>query len=255
MNLPSVVSRDEWLAARRELLLREKELTRARDAVSAARRRLPMVRVEKDYRFTGPDGEVGLLDMFDGHPQLILQHFMFDPSWDVGCNGCTAMADDTGDGTRGHLAKRGTAFAAVSRAPYPKLRAVREAKGWTFPWYSSHGSDFNYDFDVTLDPTRRPNSYNFRTPEEIAASAELEWLTTYTGEQPGISCFLRDGDEVFHTYATHGRGVEVMMHGYRLLDLTPLGRQEAWEEPKGRAPMVQPTDYPYATVEAAHSCH
>ncbi|WP_158884851.1 DUF899 domain-containing protein [Amycolatopsis anabasis] len=247
MNLPQVVSPDEWLAARKELLRREKEFTRARDALSADRRRLPMVRIDKDYRFTGPDGEVGLLDLFDGHRQLVLQHFMFDPSWDEGCPSCTAMADDLSGGVLEHLGKRDTAFAAVSRAPYPKLRAVRAAKGWTFPWYSSHGSDFNYDFHVTLDPAVAPVSYNFRNADELAA-AGLTWITEYVGEQPGVSCFLRDGDQVFHTYSTFGRGVEVMMNAYTLLDLTALGRQEDWEEPKGRVPDAYPADpgYPAA---------
>ncbi|MGH3518836.1 MAG: DUF899 domain-containing protein [Haloechinothrix sp.] len=246
MNLPQVVSPDEWLAARKELLRREKELAGARDSLNADRRRLPMVRIDKNYRFTGPDGEVGLLDMFDGHQQLVLQHFMFDPSWDQGCASCTAMAEGLSDGVRAHLGKRSTAFAAVSRAPYPKLRAVREAKGWTFPWYSSYGSDFNYDFHVTLDPAVAPASYNYRDADELVA-AGLEWMTEYAGEQPGISCFLRDGDEVFHTYSTFGRGLEVMMTGYHLLDITALGRQEEWEEPKGRAPVGYPANPSYPT--------
>ena len=139
-------------------MTREKELTRALDGLNADRRRLPMVRVEKDYRFTGPDGEVGLVDLFDGRGQLVLQHFMFDPSWDRGCGSCTAMADDLSDGARAHLAARDTAFAAVSRAPYPKLAAYRQERGWAFPWYSSYGSDFNYDFHVSLDPAVTPSS-------------------------------------------------------------------------------------------------
>lgn len=244
MNRPQVVSREEWLAARKELLQREKELTRAADGVAADRRRLPMVRIEQDYRFTGPDGEVGLLDLFAGSRQLVLQHFMFDPSWDQACRSCSAMAEELSEGVLGHLRRRDTAFAAVSRAPYPKLQAVREARGWTFPWYSSFGSTFNYDFHVTLDPAVAPVSYNFRDADELAASG-FDWITDYVGEQPGISAFLRDGDEVFHTYSTYGRGVEVMMSGYRLLDITALGRQEEWEEPKGRAPVVHATDPGY----------
>jgi len=129
MDRPEIVTRDEWLAARRELLAREKELTRALDGLNADRRRLPMVRVEKDYRFTGPDGEVRLVDLFDGRHQLVLQHLMFDPSWDRACSSCTAMADDLGDGVRAHLAARDTAFAAVSRAPYPQLAAYRAERG------------------------------------------------------------------------------------------------------------------------------
>lgn len=241
MDRPQVVTKDEWLAARRELLVREKELTLALDRLNADRRRLPVVRVEKDYRFTGPDGEVGLLDLFDGRRQLVLQHFMFDPSWDQGCRSCSAMADDLSEGARAHLAARDTAFAAVSRAPYPKLAAYRQARGWTFPWYSSYGSDFNYDFHVSLDPAVAPNSYNFRGTDELAAAGQ-SWLIDYVGEQPGVSAFLRDGDEVFHTYATYGRGVEVMMHAYRLLDITALGRGEEWEEPKGRLSAPRPAD-------------
>lgn len=239
MSLPQVVSREEWLAARQELLQREKELTRAYDGVAADRRRLPMVRVEKEYLFTGPNGQVALLDLFDGRRQLFLQHFMFDPSWEEGCTSCTAMAEGLSEGVRGHLAKRDTAFAAVSRAPYPKLAAMREAKGWRFPWYSSHGSDFNYDFHVSFDPAVVPADYNFRDADELAVTG-FEWLLDYVGEQPGISCFLREGDDVFHTYSAYGRGVEVMMTGYRLLDVTVLGRQEDWETPKGRVPAPHP---------------
>jgi predicted dithiol-disulfide oxidoreductase (DUF899 family) len=241
MAFPQVVSRDEWLAARRSLLEREKEMARARDVLNADRRRLPMVRVEPDYRFTGPDGEVGLLDLFGGHRQLVLQHFMFDPAWDVPCHSCSAMAADTGEGVREHLGRRETAFAAVSRAPFPRLEAVASARGWTFPWYSSAGSSFNHDFHVTLDASVTPVSYNFRDPDELAASG-FDWMLDYVGEQPGISAFLREGDEVFHTYSTYGRGVEAMMHAYHLLDLTALGRQEDWEEPKGRAPVAHEAD-------------
>ncbi|GAA2886433.1 DUF899 domain-containing protein [Pseudonocardia halophobica] len=246
MALPQVVSRDEWLAARRALLLREKELTRARDVLAADRRRLPMVRVEQDYRFTGPEGEVGLLDLFAGRSQLILQHFMYDPARDEPCRSCSAMAAETGEGVRDHLARRDTAFAAVSRAPYPKLQAVREARGWTFPWYSSEGSTFNYDFHATLDPAVAPANYNFRDAGELSA-AGLDWMVDYVGEQPAISTFLRDGDQVFHTWSAYGRGVEEMMHGYHLLDLTALGRQEDWEEPKGRAPVVHAADPGYTS--------
>jgi predicted dithiol-disulfide oxidoreductase (DUF899 family) len=241
MDRPRTVTRDEWLEARRELLAREKELYRELDRLNADRRRLPMVRVDKDYRFTGPDGEVALVDLFEGRRQLVLQHFMFDPSWDEGCGSCTAMADDLSEGARAHLASRDTAFAAVSRAPYPKLDAYRRERGWTFPWYSSHGSDFNFDFHVSLDPAVAPAVYNFRDPDELVAAGQA-WLTEYVGEQPGVSAFLREGDEVFHTYAAYGRGVEVMMHAYRLLDITALGRQEEWEEPKGRVPDAGPAD-------------
>ncbi|RDI49637.1 DUF899 domain-containing protein [Nocardia mexicana] len=241
MALPQIVSQDEWLTARKELLQREKELARARDTLNADRRRLPMVRIDKDYRFAGPDGEVGLLDLFGDRPQLIVQHLMFDPAWDGPCGSCTAMADGLGERIRAQLRLRGTAFAAISRAPYSKLAAVSKDKGWTFPWFSSHDSDFNYDFHVTLDPAVQPAYYNYRDADELVA-AGMDWMIDFAGEQPGISTFLRDGDEVFHTYSTYHRGVEVMMPAYWLLDLTSLGRQEEWEEPKGRAPELHEVD-------------
>src|SRR5262245_17198014 len=200
-----------------------------------------MVAIEEGYRFTGPGGAVGLLDLFGDRRQLLLQHFMYDPSWDEPCRSCSAMAVGMSEGIRSQLYRRNTAFVAVSRAPYPKLQGWRASRGWTFSWYSSFGSDFNYDFHVSFDPAVARPTYNYRDADELAA-AGFDWLADYVGEQPGISCFLRDGDEVFHTYSTYGRGVEVMMPAYPLLDLTALGRQEEWEEPKDRAPVVYPAD-------------
>ncbi|SDO59443.1 Predicted dithiol-disulfide oxidoreductase, DUF899 family [Nakamurella panacisegetis] len=234
MALPDIVSRQDWLDARRGLLEREKELTRARDQVNAARRRLPMVRIDKEYVLEGPDGPVRLLDLFAGRRQLVLQHFMFDPAWDTGCPSCTADVDEMSDGLLDHLAARDTAFAAVSRAPYPKLAEYRAQKGWDIAWYSSFGSDFNYDFHVTLDAAVAPVMFNYRDAAELEA-AGLGWINEKPCEQPGISCFLRDGDEIFHTYSTFGRGTEQMGGAYAILDMTALGRQEAWEEPKGRS--------------------
>jgi predicted dithiol-disulfide oxidoreductase (DUF899 family) len=234
MAYPEIVSRGEWLDARRELLVKEKELTRARDALSAERRRLPMVRIEKDYRFGSPDGEVGLLELFDGRRQLIVQHFMFDPSWDEGCPSCTAAADENAPGFRDHLAARDTSFAVVSRAPIEKIEPYRKAKGWTFRWVSSFGSDFNYDFNVTIDASVAPVMFNFRTLDELR-EVGMGWLADGSSEQPGFSAFLRDGDDIFHTYSTYGRGMEAVGGSYYFLDLTALGRQEEWEEPKGRA--------------------
>jgi predicted dithiol-disulfide oxidoreductase (DUF899 family) len=219
-NLPPVVSREEWLAARSELLVKEKELTRAHDRVNADRRRLPMVRIDKPYRFEGPDGTVGLLEMFEGRPQLVMHHFMFGPDWDEGCSSCSSAADQI-PATLRQLHVRNTTLVAVSRAPYQKLAAFRERMGWTFPWYSSYGSDFNYDFHTTVDdevPSDGPRTES--TPGE---------------ELPGISAFLRVGGEVFHTYSTYDRGIEQFHYGIPYLDLTALGRQEEWEEPKGRA--------------------
>lgn len=234
MSLPEIVPTDQWLTARRDLLAREKDLTRQRDALNADRRRLPMVRVTEDYRFTGPDGEATLLDMFQGRRQLVVQHFMFDPDWDAGCGGCTAGADEISDGLLRHLNARETSFAAIARAPYPKLAAFKQAKGWTFPWYSSYGSQFNYDFHVSLDSSITPIMFNYRDAAELE-QAGLGWMTEKPMEQPGISCFLRDGADIFHTYSTFGRGSEGFTDAYQILDLTALGRQEAWEEPQGRA--------------------
>ncbi len=233
MTLPEVVPGEQWLAARKDLLAREKELTRMRDQLNADRRRLPMVRIEKDYRFEGPDGEVGLRDMFAGSRQLVLQHFMFDPAWEQGCPSCSAGMDEMSGGLLTHLRARDTAFAAVSRAPYPKIAAYQELKGWDIAWYSSFDSDFNYDFHVSLDESVAPVVFNYRERAELQA-AGLGWVLEQPGEQPGLSCFLRDGDEVFHTYSTFARGTEAMGGAYGVLDLTALGRQEEWEEPKGR---------------------
>ena len=158
MSLPEIATHARWTAARKELLQREKELTRARDQVAAARRRLPMVPVEKDYRFEGPDGQLGLIDLFEGRHQLIVCHFMFDPEWDDGCPSCTAGADEMSPGCLAHLHARDTTLAYVSRAPYPKLADYRRRRGWTFPWYSAYESDFNYDFHVTLDEAVTPPS-------------------------------------------------------------------------------------------------
>lgn len=234
MALPRIASRDEWHAARKELLAEEKALTRARDALNRKRRELPMVRVDKQYEFRGPDGEATLLDLFAGRRQLIVQHFMFDPSWDEGCPSCTAAADEISHGLLAHLHARATSFAAVSRAPIAKIVNYKAARGWTFPWYSSFGSDFNYDFHVTIDPAVAPVEFNFRDLDELRAVG-LGWLEDGSSEQPGYSMFLRDGEEVFHTYSMYARGAEQLGGSYYFLDMTALGRQEEWEEPKGRA--------------------
>jgi predicted dithiol-disulfide oxidoreductase (DUF899 family) len=237
MGLPEVVSREEWLAARKKLLAKEKQFTRKRDALSAERRRLPMVRIDKDYVFEGPQGKASLLDLFYGRRQLIVGHFMFDPSWEDGCPSCSAGADEVSDGLLEHLHARETTFVYVSRAPLAKLEAYKARKGWTFPWYSSYGSDFNYDFHVTLDESVTPIEYNYRSKAEHEQAGTSYYVE---GEQPieapGTSFFLRDGDEVFHTYSTYARGAEMMGGSYYFLDLTALGRQEDWEEPKDRVP-------------------
>ncbi|GAA0585940.1 DUF899 domain-containing protein [Paractinoplanes ferrugineus] len=236
-DLPEIVSRDEWLVARKELLASEKEAVRAKDALNTRRRELPMVKVEKDYRFAGPGGPVGLLDLFDGQRQLVVQHFMFDPGWEDGCGSCTAAVDEISDGLLRHLRARGTVYAIIARAPLAKLEKYRAKRGWTIPMYSSSGSDFNYDFHVTLDESVNPVEFNFRGPDELR-KAGLGWTLDTANqpmEQPGMSCFLRVGDDVFHTYSTFARGTEQVGGAYGILDMTALGRQEAWELPEGRA--------------------
>ncbi|GAB3432526.1 DUF899 domain-containing protein [Flindersiella endophytica] len=217
MSLPEIVSREQWQVAREQLLAHEKELTRQQDALNAGRRRLPMVRIGKDYRFEGDAGEASLLDLFDGSAQLVVYHAMFAPEWSEACMGCRALMEESASPRLiARLKGRDTSFVRVSRAPYAKLAAYRAARGWTFPWYSSYGSDFNRDFEVTMGPDG--------------------------DERSGFSCFLRDGDDVFHTYSTYARGTERIADTYALLDLTAFGRQEDWEEPKGRAPKVYAGD-------------
>lgn len=233
MSLPRVVSREEWLVARKELLSEEKAMTRARDALNTKRRELPMVRIEKSYVFDGPSGEARLDDLFDGRSQLVIQHFMFDPTWDEGCPSCSGAADEISVGLLQHLHARDTSFVVVSRAPHEKIERYKISKGWTFPWYSSFGSEFNYDFNVTIDASVVPVMWNYRTIEELE-QISMGWLGEGSSEQPGYSMFLRDGDAIFHTYSMYARGAEMLGGSYYFLDLTALGRQEEWEEPKGR---------------------
>ena len=233
MSLPEVVSREEWLQARRRLLAQEKELTRRHDAVNADRRRLPMVKVDEEYLFEGPVGPVTLAGMFGGKRQLIIQHVMFGPDWDQPCPGCSAAIDELSRGVLDHVATRETAFTLASRAPYDKIAAVARERGWFIPWYSSHGSDFNRDYQVTLDQDQA--EYNYR-PEPGLLGGER------SAEMPGYSCFLREGGEIFHTYSVYSRGTEYVGNAYTFLDLTALGRQEDWEEPKGRVAPVRGGD-------------
>jgi len=216
-NHPPIVSRQEWRKAREKLLVKEKKATRAGDALAAERRRLPMVRVEKDYVFEGPGGKASLLDLFEGRRQLILYHFMFAPDvngWpDAGCPGCSMVIDNLGDPT--HLHQRDTSFVLVSRAPLANLERYRKRMGWTLPWFSSAESDFNRDFGVTTDE----------------------------GETFGLSAFLRVGDEIYHTYFTDGRGVEALGTIWMLLDVTPLGRQETWEDSPAGWPQTAPFEW------------
>jgi predicted dithiol-disulfide oxidoreductase (DUF899 family) len=233
MSLPKIVSQDEWLQARKHLLVEEKAMTRARDALNTKRRELPMVRIDKEYVFEGSNGKASLLDMVDGLSQLTVQHFMFDPSWSQGCPSCSAAADEMSPGTIDHLRSRDTNFAVVSRAPLDKIEPYKLSKGWTFPWYSSYGSDFNYDFHVTMDASVAPVMWNYRTIDELE-QVGMGWMKEGPSEQPGFSFFLRDGDSIFHTYSVFARGAEGLGGSYCFLDMTTLGRQEEWEEPKDR---------------------
>lgn len=216
-----VVFRDEWLAERKTLLAREKELTRLSDEIARERRALPWVRIDKNYVFDAPDGRRTLAELFEGRRQLLVQHFMFAPGWDQGCRSCSFMADHA-DGMTVHLAHRDVTFIAVSRAPLADIERFRRRMGWRFKWVSSHDSDFNFDFGVSFTPedvARGEINYNFGP-----------WPHAFD-EWPGVSVFYKDGaGEVFHTYSTYGRGVEVMMGAYRMLDLTPKGRAEGGAE-------------------------
>jgi predicted dithiol-disulfide oxidoreductase (DUF899 family) len=221
MNLPPVVSPTEWQAAREALLVKEKEATRTRDALAAERRKLPMVRIEKDYVFDGPEGKATLPDLFEGRRQLLLYHFMFGPSQDAGCDGCSMVVDQIGH--LAHLHARDVSFALVSRAPLTKIEAYRRRMGWTIPWFSSSESDFNVDFGVSPE-TPQPDVYQ-------------------DGETFGLSVFLRDGDGLFRTYFTTARGVEALGSVWTLLDLTPLGRQEDWEDSPAGYPQTKPYEW------------
>jgi predicted dithiol-disulfide oxidoreductase (DUF899 family) len=211
--LPPIVSREEWSAARAELLVREKELIRMKDRVSALRRRLPMVQVTVDYLFDTGSGVVPLVDLFDGRSQLIVQHFMFGDDWDAGCQGCSMMADHIGP--LAHLHAKDTSLVLISRAPVEKLHAFRERMGWQLPWVSSGATTFNEDFGTTVDGQ----------------------------ERHAISAFLRDGARVFHTWQTFDRGEEPFMLVFDLLDLTAYGRQESWEDSPGGWPQQAPYEW------------
>lgn len=222
---PPIVDTDQWLTARKTLLEHEKELTKHRDRINAERRRLPMVKLAKEYTFEGSNGSAKLIDLFDGRTQLILYHFMFAPEWENGCMGCTGYVNALGDLTM--LNERNTTFALVSRAPLPKLEAYKKLKGWTIPWYSSFGSDFNYDFHVTLDETIASIEYNYQDKAELE---RRNGPNVMQGESHGLSVFFRLDDDVFHTYSTYARGVESLTDTYSLLDITPYGRQEDFED-------------------------
>ncbi|MBR0932176.1 thioredoxin family protein [Bradyrhizobium jicamae] len=217
MQTHKIVSREEWIAARKSLMAGEKELTQAREALSRQRRELPWVRVDKNYVFDGPGGKVTLGDLFKGRPQLVVQHVMFAPEWDAACKSCSFWVDGF-ERMVPHLAARDTTMIAISRAPPQKLEAFKKRMGWTFDWVSSGTNDFNYDYGVSFTPEQMQKGearYNFGT------------TPPYGDELPGISVFYRDdAGDVFHTYSTFARGLDMMNAAYHYLDLTPLGRHE-----------------------------
>jgi predicted dithiol-disulfide oxidoreductase (DUF899 family) len=218
MQTPTIVSSSEWVAARKQLLQKEKEFTRLRDQLSAERRALPWTRIDKDYVFDGPGGRETLAQLFGDRSQLVVYHFMFAPEWEVGCKSCSFWADNF-NGITAHLRERDVAFVAISRAPLAKLQAFARRLGWTFKWVSSNGTDFNYDFEVSFQPdaaARGDATYNF---------ARLQHAGT---DMPGISVFARDeSGAVYRTYSTYGRGLDMMNTAYHYLDLVPKGRDEA----------------------------
>ena len=212
-----VVSHEEWLSARRALLAKEKEITRQRDRLSEERRALPWVKIEKSYSFDGPNGRETLVDLFEGRSQLIVYHFMYGPDWSEGCKSCSFWADNF-NGAVEHLKARDVTMIAVSRAPYPTLKAFEKRMGWRFKWVSSLGSDFNYDFQASFTPEQQKGKvfYNFEKQEFPS------------DEAPGISVFYKDeAGTIFHTYSCYARGLDAVNGAYQLLDLVPKGRDEA----------------------------
>jgi predicted dithiol-disulfide oxidoreductase (DUF899 family) len=221
----AIVSHDEWVAARKELLAQEKEFTRLRDQLSQARRAMPWERVDKAYAFDGPNGRETLAQLFAGRSQLVVYHFMFDPGWEAGCKGCSFWADNL-ERNVVHLAHRDVTLVAVSRAPLAKLDAFRRRMGWTFKWVSSAGSDFNYDYGVSfvLEQIKKGEAaYNYAPRPSDSTMTEL----------PGLSVFYKEGDgALFHTYSTYARGLDMLNTAYHCLDLVPKGRDEAGLTPR-----------------------
>jgi predicted dithiol-disulfide oxidoreductase (DUF899 family) len=226
MDSPRVVSQDEWLAARKDLLAKEKEASRAKDALDAARRALPMAEIGKKYVFAGPDGAAGLPDLFGGRRQLIVYHFMWRhaesgfPGEDQGCPTCSVVADNIGD--LSHLHACDTTLVLVSRAPLASIERFQRRMGWQVPWYSSYGSDFNYDFHVSFDEDVAPLEYNYK--DKAALERDMRFIRSGR-DAPGVSVFLRDGDRIYHAYSAYARGLDPLIGTYHWLDLTPLGRQ------------------------------
>jgi predicted dithiol-disulfide oxidoreductase (DUF899 family) len=212
-----IVSEAEWLVARKDLLTREKEFTRQRDALSAARRELPMVKMDKEYVFEGPNGRETLSDLFEGRSQLIVYHFMFGPGWEEGCKSCSYLADHF-DGVNWHLPHRDVTFVVISRAPLSELEPYKKRMGWRFRWLSSHGNDFNFDYHVSASEDEKAKEkmfYNYKMDELMS------------DEMPGLSVFSKgENGNIFHTYSTYARGLDMLVGTYNFLDLVPKGRDE-----------------------------
>ncbi|MGA9603627.1 MAG: thioredoxin family protein [Methyloceanibacter sp.] len=241
MEPHKIVSREEWTSARKALLAKEKEFTRARDRLSAERRTLPWVKVDKAYVFDTPQGKKTLAELFDGRSQLIVYHFMLGPEWDEGCPSCSFLADHF-DGANMHLAQRDVTFIAISRAPLAEIEAFKRRMGWHFPWVSSFGNDFNFDYHVSFaeDQVGKDGDYNYEQQEIVS------------DEMPGASVFYKDADgTVFHTYSAYARGLDILLGAYNFLDLTPKGRDEA-ELPWTMA-WVRHHDK-YESAKPSHSC-
>jgi predicted dithiol-disulfide oxidoreductase (DUF899 family) len=235
------VTQDEWIAARKALLAKEKALTKARDQLSAERRALPWVKVEKNYAFDTPEGKKTLGDLFDGRSQLIVYHFMLGPDWGEGCPSCSYLADHF-DGAALHLAHRDVTLLAVSRAPLPEIEAYKRRMGWRFPWASSYGNDFNFDFHVSFRPEEAEGEVYYNYEKRDFESDEM----------PGVSVFFRDASgAIFHTYSAYARGLDILVGAYNFLDLVPKGRDEA-ELPWTMAWVRRHDDYD--DVKAAKSC-
>jgi len=217
MNRSRIASRAEWLVARRDLLTREKELTQLRDEVSRHRRELPWVKIDKDYVFDGPKGKETLVELFDGRNQLVVYHFMLGPGWEEGCKSCSYLADHF-EGANWHLPHRDVTFVVVSRAPLSEIEPFKKRMGWRFKWVSSHGNDFNFDYHVSAtedEQAKEKMYYNYKTQELMSE------------EMPGLSVFYKDENgDVFHTYSTYARGLDILVGTYNFLDLVPKGRDE-----------------------------
>lgn len=216
-----------WEAAQKAFLVKEKHLTREREALAAQRRALPWTAVDTRYVFDAPSGKVALADLFQGRRQLVVYHFMFDPDWEEGCPGCSFVADNI-DGAAAHLAARDTSLVYVSRAPLAKLLAFKQRMGWTIPWVSSLHNTFNFDFRVTMDETKGSTRYNYQDAGKPQDDGTIKHAK---GEMPGATAFLRDGDAIYRTFSVYGRGLEPMLNTYNFLDLTALGRQEDADHP------------------------